>query len=129
MAWRKIDDTKLTAIADAIRGKTGGTDALTLDDMPAAIASIQTGGGGSFETCNVTLKYCSEKISYTNANGEVVTKDINDGETFVVAKNTIFFVYAFFAGGPYTTGGVVVVDDTYGYVCYATADGTFEDAG
>lgn len=36
---------KLTAIADAIRGKTGGTDALTLDRMAAAIAGIETGGG------------------------------------------------------------------------------------
>ena len=34
---------KLTAIADAIRAKTGGTDAMTLEEMAAAIASIQTG--------------------------------------------------------------------------------------
>ena len=38
---------KLTAIADAIRGKTGKTDALTLDQMPGEIAGIQTGGGGT----------------------------------------------------------------------------------
>lgn len=37
---------KLTAIADAIRGKTGGTALLTLDDMAAAIAGISSGGGG-----------------------------------------------------------------------------------
>lgn len=36
---------KLTNIADAIRGKTGGTDPLTLDGMATAIASIETGGG------------------------------------------------------------------------------------
>jgi hypothetical protein len=36
---------KLTAIANAIRGKTGKTDALTLDQMPGEIAGIQTGGG------------------------------------------------------------------------------------
>lgn len=35
---------KLTAIAEAIRGKTGGTDKLTLDQMPAEIAGIETGG-------------------------------------------------------------------------------------
>lgn len=34
---------KLTNIAEAIRGKTGGTDLLTLDEMATAIASIQTG--------------------------------------------------------------------------------------
>lgn len=37
---------KMTAIADAIRAKTGGTDALTLDGMAEAIAGIETDGGG-----------------------------------------------------------------------------------
>ncbi len=36
---------KMTAIADAIREKTGGTEALSLDDMATAIAGIETGGG------------------------------------------------------------------------------------
>ena len=37
---------KLTAIAEAIRAKTGGTTTMTLDQMPTEIAAIQTGGGG-----------------------------------------------------------------------------------
>lgn len=37
---------KLTAIADAIRGKTGKTDSLTLDAMPGEIEGIETGSGG-----------------------------------------------------------------------------------
>ena len=37
---------KLTNIAEAIRGKTGGTELLTLDEMATAIASI-TGAGGA----------------------------------------------------------------------------------
>ena len=36
-------NSKMAAIADAIRDKTGGTDPLTLDQMAAEIASIQTG--------------------------------------------------------------------------------------
>lgn len=36
---------KLKAIADAIRGKTGKTDGMTLDQMPEEIAGIETGGG------------------------------------------------------------------------------------
>ena len=36
-----ISVTKLTAIADAIRAKTGGTDTLTADQMAAAIAGIK----------------------------------------------------------------------------------------
>jgi hypothetical protein len=39
-------NSKMTAIANAIRGKTGGTDPLTLDQMAVAIAGIETGGGG-----------------------------------------------------------------------------------
>jgi hypothetical protein len=38
---------KLTAVANAIRGKTGGTEPLTLDQMAVAITGIQTGGGSS----------------------------------------------------------------------------------
>ena len=42
---------KLTAVADAIRGKTGGTEKLTLDGMATAIAGMEAGGGGGqFET-------------------------------------------------------------------------------
>ena len=41
---------KLTAIANAIRSKTGGSDLLTLDEMPQEIQSIQTGGGGTSDT-------------------------------------------------------------------------------
>ena len=39
---------KLKAIADAIRGKTGGTESLTLDQMVTEIAGIEAGGGGGF---------------------------------------------------------------------------------
>ena len=46
---------KLSAIGNAIRSKTGGTELLTLDQMPTAIASIETGGGkveGTFTLIN-----------------------------------------------------------------------------
>lgn len=39
---------KLSAIGDAIREKTGSTDLMTLDEMPSAIAGIQTGGGEDY---------------------------------------------------------------------------------
>lgn len=39
-------NAKMTAIADAIRGQTGGTSPLNLDQMAAQIASIASGGGG-----------------------------------------------------------------------------------
>ena len=37
-------DSKMTAIADAIRAKAGTTGKLTLDEMAAAIAGLETGG-------------------------------------------------------------------------------------
>lgn len=40
---------KLTAIGDAIRSKTGGTDLIPLVDMPAAIEGISGGGGGAYD--------------------------------------------------------------------------------
>lgn len=39
---------KMTAIANAIRSKTGGTENLTLDAMAEAIAGIETGSGGDY---------------------------------------------------------------------------------
>lgn len=40
---------KMTAIADAIRGKTGGTGLLTLDGMAAAIANISGSSGLTYD--------------------------------------------------------------------------------
>ena len=44
MAKYSIEDTSLTAIADAIRAKTGKEDALTLDGMAAAVAGLNVAG-------------------------------------------------------------------------------------
>lgn len=41
-----VSREKLVAVADAVRAKTGGTESLTLDEMPTAIEGIQGGGGG-----------------------------------------------------------------------------------
>ena len=43
---------KLSAIGDAIREKTGGTDLLTLDQMATEISNIQ--GGGTVEELTIT---------------------------------------------------------------------------
>lgn len=39
-----VSREKLVAVADAVRGKTGNVEALTLDEMPGVISAIQTGG-------------------------------------------------------------------------------------
>ena len=57
---------KLTAIGDAIRTKTGGTDLLTLDQMPTEIANISS-SGGSIDFANL------KSMSYTySANSNFV---------------------------------------------------------
>ena len=43
MADYLVQGESLTAVADAIRAKNGGTDAMTLAQMPEKIANIQTG--------------------------------------------------------------------------------------
>ena len=40
MAYYKIEDSKLTAIADAIRSKINSSDAMTIDEMPGLIATL-----------------------------------------------------------------------------------------
>ncbi len=57
---------KLTAIADAIRGKTGKTEAMTLDRMPTEIQGIETGGGEDFLVAymnNTLTEYSSEEVT------------------------------------------------------------------
>ena len=67
MAYDKVVDsaaldTALTDIADAIRTKTGGTDPLTIEQMPSEIESIS--GGGASEV-DENWKY-SNKMVFTN---------------------------------------------------------------
>ena len=47
MADYIIQDSTLTAIADAVRGKTGDVNVMTPMEMVSAIEGISTGGGGS----------------------------------------------------------------------------------
>lgn len=44
MADYLVQGASLTAVADAIRAKTGGTEKITLDQMPEAITGIRTSG-------------------------------------------------------------------------------------
>ena len=54
---------KLTAIADAVRAKTGGTALLTLDEIASAIGGI-SGGGGPFTNATTLGVYeATEDVS------------------------------------------------------------------
>lgn len=69
---------KLTAIADAIRGKTGKTDGLTLDAMVSAIDGIEVGGGGG-------IPYATGSFTVTSPNqAATITHNLNSTKVFVV---------------------------------------------
>lgn len=69
MAKVFIEESSLTAIGDAIRGKTGQTGMLTVPDgMVEAINSIETGVVGEKQTMTIT-----ENGTYTIPEGIIVT--------------------------------------------------------
>ena len=79
MAATKLTD-KLTNIADAIREKTGGTDALTLDGMAQAIEGISAGGGGLDEGITSTFGHVVSGSFTLAATG---TATIFNGESHI----------------------------------------------
>lgn len=87
MAYDKVIDSvvldsKLTAIANAIREKTSQTSLLTIDEMPASIQSIPTGEGGSckFYECVTVVE-------------EEGTSEIKAGITVSVTEESIAGFY------------------------------------
>lgn len=78
MAKYIVDDASLTAVADAIRAKTGKSASLTLAQMPTEIESIE-GGGSSTDTTEL-----EEQIAdLTAENTELKTQNAN-----LTAQNT-----------------------------------------
>ena len=58
MAYRKVDEASLTAVADSIREKGGTTVALAFPDgFVSAVQAIQAGGGGSSSIDDVTIRF------------------------------------------------------------------------
>lgn len=89
---------KLSAIGNAIRAKTGGTELLTLDAMPNEIASIETGGGGGIQVEPIVLTgsgnyVCSGIVaeSYINLFGDTIsTNNLQTSDyMFYNSKNLI----------------------------------------
>lgn len=65
MAEYLIQDTTLTGIANAIRGKTGGTDPVAVSDMAAQIDGIRAGGG--VDVLNALIDRSITEISSSSA--------------------------------------------------------------
>ncbi len=67
---------KLTAIADAIRDKTGGTDALTLDEMAVAIAGITGGSSGGVSGIYIAQITPASDLATLTVTHNLATTDI-----------------------------------------------------
>ena len=87
MAEYIVQDTSLKAIADAVRAKTGSTDALTLEDMASAIGEIS--GGGSFKTCTINVSFQSPCYLYTYAYTSVVDGELVPAFAAYFSETTI----------------------------------------
>lgn len=111
MAFDKVVDSQaldgaLGAVADAIRGKTGSTEPMTLEQMPVAIAGIQTGGinGRSYE---LTLAKASGWVLLTELDEDVLDH-INDPTLVVSLVHIGEYSYEFYSGALFIAGNTAV---------------------
>lgn len=93
---------KLTAIADAIRSKTGKTDGMTLDQMATEISGIK--GGPSLDTCTVVVTTDVGTVcgSYTKVNSDGTTNIAYYPESLTVTLNDVCVDGGFFVNCLYT---------------------------
>ena len=108
---------KMTAIADAIRGKTGGTDALTLDQMAAEIAGIQVGGGGGGG---------SDTLSVDTGHFALTAKMVTVGANTVTNTAAVRSYFLGVVGGD-EINGLALLETEYTannqFICYLGGDG------
>ena len=107
---------KLTAIADAIRAKSGTTEKMTLAQMPSKIAAIQTGGSSSSASPNDVNFYDYDGTivaSYSLSEAQSLTAlpdgPTHDGLTFQGWNYTLEKVKAFTR--PMNIGAMYITDD------------------
>lgn len=126
-----IQGETLTAIADAIRSKTGKTDAILVPDMPAEIAGITADGGSSADVCYVTFVSHDGAVEYGKkavAVGDDCADPIARGlfET-PVRESTVQYDYTFAGWATEPNGGLdnsalkTVTEDRTVYANYIAA--------
>lgn len=112
---------KLGAIGDAIRAKTGGSELLTLDEMPTEIAAIKTGGGSSFSTDTHDVI----QISYAATGGSSSTYIWTDWAEYITDLTDIEVLVVIHTGAPFIyVKGVMEGFDENNQIPYLTTTGT-----
>lgn len=112
---------KLTAIANAIRGKTGGTKKLTLDEMVAAINSI-SGGGSSGPVIQYTpsVSRITNKTAYTAVGAAITVKESGNYKCYWMhysaAASTSYYLTRLYVNG-------TAVGSTHGSPAYNGSSG------
>lgn len=99
-------NSKMTAIADAIRAKTGGTEKLTLDGMASAIAGISADSSGGIELPSFITEINFGTFSYASTTGSISV------EHGLSAKPTGFAVWR---GAVSSNPGVAYINAAYGH--------------
>lgn len=136
MAEYLIQDTTLSEIADAIRGKTGKTDSIAVSGMADEIASI-TGGGGSADARVKYVTFMSEDgltelIKYPVISGDTchdpVTKGLIETPTKESTASQVFTYngWATASGGSASASALTnVTEDRTVYVAFAESVRTY----
>lgn len=82
MAKVFIEETTLTAIGDAIRGKTGKTELIDPANMSTEIAGIEAGGGGGYEPSEEDLEFSGDlELVFAEARWDWVIDQYGDKVT------------------------------------------------
>lgn len=116
---------KLTAIGDAIRGKTGDSSLLSLDDMATAITDIQTAGTetGTLDGYNISITarsgYTGEFTMTIPSSTIYVNGPRNKSNQYL---NWILFFPILTAANTYGTGVAVCHHSAFGNGFYSQWD-------
>lgn len=131
-----VSSDKLSAIADAIRDKTGKSDALTLDQMPEEIESIS--GGGETPTCGIVPTSWSPNgfVLSADSYGDVASYAFaGDGRTMYgynpnadsitkVPENTLYRspIYDYLRDVQFVTAPKIIGDYAFAYCRWLNID-------
>lgn len=127
MAYRKVSDDSLTALADAIRSKTGGTADLAFPDgFISAVAAIEAGSGSGSESggeATAAVQIATSAVTLSSmmliSNDGIVSLT---GTSLTVPVNAVIAIYATAVGGSSSAAASINATATGGTVHYILSE-------